>query len=78
MRENRLRTLWAEDRTALNGWLAIGNPPSGAAGGYGWFDLAALALAPTVLGWWFRVRGRAGESPESSAPAAETPDAVAS
>ena len=25
MRENRLRTLWAEDRTALNGWLAIGN-----------------------------------------------------
>jgi 4-hydroxy-2-oxoheptanedioate aldolase len=25
MRENRLRTLWAEDRTAFNGWLAIGN-----------------------------------------------------
>ena len=25
MRENRLRTLWGEDRTVLNGWLAIGN-----------------------------------------------------
>jgi 4-hydroxy-2-oxoheptanedioate aldolase len=25
VRENRLRTLWAEDRTAFNGWLAIGN-----------------------------------------------------
>lgn len=25
MRENRLRTLWREDRTAVNGWLAIAN-----------------------------------------------------
>lgn len=25
MRENRLRTLWAEDRAAVNGWLAIAN-----------------------------------------------------
>jgi hypothetical protein len=32
------------------GWVAIGNPPSGAAGGYGWFDLAALTLAPSVVG----------------------------
>ncbi len=28
------------------GLVAIGNPPSGAAGGYGWFDLAALLVAP--------------------------------
>ena len=34
------------------GWLSIGNPPSGAAGGYGWFDLVALLLAPVLLGWW--------------------------
>ncbi len=25
MRENRLRSLWAEDKAAVNGWLAIGN-----------------------------------------------------
>ena len=33
------------------GLVSIGNPPSGAAGGYGWFDLAAGAVAPTLLVW---------------------------
>ena len=41
------------------GWLTIGNPPTGAAGGYGWFDLAALLAAPTVLASWGRLTGRA-------------------
>jgi hypothetical protein len=36
----------AHDPTGLVG---IGNPPSGAAGGYGWFDLAAARFAPTLL-----------------------------
>ena len=41
------------------GWVTIGNPPSGAAGGYGWFDLAGLLAAPHLLRWWGRVtRGR--------------------
>jgi hypothetical protein len=31
------------------GAVTIGNPPSGAAGGYGWFDLAALLAAPRLL-----------------------------
>jgi len=31
------------------GIVAIGNPPSGAAGGYGWFDLAALLAAPALV-----------------------------
>jgi hypothetical protein len=31
------------------GWVTIGNPPSGAAGGYAWFDLVALLLAPVLL-----------------------------
>jgi hypothetical protein len=31
------------------GLVAIGNPPSGAAGGYGWFDLAALLLGARLL-----------------------------
>ena len=41
------------------GIVAIGNPPSGAAGGYGWFDLAAILLAPVLLRWW-RERRRSG------------------
>jgi hypothetical protein len=39
-------TWQSEDPTGL---VAIGNPPSGSAGGYGWFDLAALLLAPRLL-----------------------------
>jgi hypothetical protein len=35
--------------------ISMGNPPSGAAGGYGFFDAAALALAPKIdaalTGW---------------------------
>lgn len=45
----------AQDPTGL---VSIGNPPSGAAGGYGWFDLAALALAPGLLAATTRLRER--------------------
>lgn len=38
------------------GIVAIGNPPSGAAGGYGWFDLAALTAAPALVAVVVRVR----------------------
>lgn len=38
------------------GLVAIGNPPSGAAGGYGWFDLAAILAAPWVLATARRLR----------------------
>jgi hypothetical protein len=31
------------------GLIPIGNPPTGAAGGYGWFDLVAIAMAPVVV-----------------------------
>ncbi|UYM06047.1 hypothetical protein [Solicola gregarius] len=41
------------------GIVAIGNPPSGAAGGYGWFDLAAILLAPVLIRWW---RGRSAST----------------
>jgi hypothetical protein len=40
------------------GLVAIGNPPSGAAGGYGWFDLAALLLAPTLVAVVHRATSR--------------------
>jgi hypothetical protein len=33
----------------IMGWVSMGNPPSGAAGGYGWFDAAGIALAPVVV-----------------------------
>jgi hypothetical protein len=42
------------------GVIAVGNPPSGAAGGYGWFDLAALLLAPTIVSVVSRALGRGG------------------
>ncbi len=42
------------------GWVSMGNPPSGAAGGYGWFDLAAMAFAPWVVEQAQRLRTWAG------------------
>jgi hypothetical protein len=40
---------WAWSAHDPTGLIAIGNPPSGAAGGYGWFDLAAVLAAPALL-----------------------------
>jgi hypothetical protein len=37
-------------RDPILGVVAMGNPPSGAAGGYGFFDAAALWLAPRLTG----------------------------
>ncbi|HYO39616.1 MAG TPA: hypothetical protein VER39_08165 [Nocardioidaceae bacterium] len=57
--------VWAtHDPTGL---VTIGNPPSGAAGGYGWFDLAGLLAAPHLLAAWERV------SPRSARRAAAAP-----
>lgn len=43
---------WTWSAHDPTGVVPIGNPPSGAAGGYGWFDLAALYAAPWVLSGW--------------------------
>lgn len=40
---------WAWQPYDPTGLVSIGNPPSGAAGGYGWFDLVAVLLAPVLL-----------------------------
>lgn len=40
---------WAWQPHDPTGLVAIGNPPSGAAGGYGWFDLAAVLAGPALL-----------------------------
>lgn len=46
---------WTWQQYDPTGLVPIGNPPSGAAGGYGWFDLAALLAAPAVLATFRRV-----------------------
>lgn len=57
-----LGTRWGvwqwQARDTVVGWVPMGNPPSIAAGGYGWFDLYALLLAPGLLSAWYRARGR--------------------
>jgi hypothetical protein len=40
---------WRWHELDPSGLVTIGNPPSGAAGGYGWFDLAAVTGSPTLL-----------------------------
>jgi hypothetical protein len=53
---------WTWQPLDPTGIVAIGNPPSGAAGGYGWFDLAGLLVAPALLTGAQRV-GRACRLP---------------
>lgn len=47
---------WQEFDT-IKGWVSQGNPPSGAPGGYGWFDLAGLVLGHRIHAWWLRRGG---------------------
>lgn len=47
---------WEWQPTSPLGLMSIGNPPSGAAGGYGWFDLIALLTAAPILARWRRWR----------------------
>ena len=61
-----------EDPTGI---VAIGNPPSGAAGGYGWFDLVALLTAPLLLDRWRAVTGRDAVSRQDQT-VRPTPDQV--
>ncbi len=45
---------WAWQPHDPTGLISIGNPPSGIAGGYCFFDAAALWLTPRLLAWWRR------------------------
>jgi hypothetical protein len=63
---------WTWQAHDPTGWVSIGNPPSGAAGGYGWFDLAAILGGPAVLRLALWLKG--SQSPrKSSAAACSTP-----
>ena len=62
----------------IAGWVSMGNPPSVAAGGYGWFDLVAVAGA----GWlaakvqpWFK-KGRTASSSKPLVVSAEVPSST--
>ena len=52
---------WAWQPYDPTGLVSMGNPPSGAAGGYGWFDLVAIALAPILVRWWCGLTSRRRE-----------------
>jgi hypothetical protein len=43
-----------------------GNPPSGVASGYVWFDIVALALAPLLIRWGARIRSGSRVLPDSA------------
>ena len=43
-----------------------GNPPSGVASGYVWFDIVALALAPFLIRWAARIRSDSRALPDSA------------
>jgi hypothetical protein len=58
---------WAMHDPVLH-LVSQGNPPSGAAGGYGWFDLFAVLLAAPLIRRWTASR------PRSSRPVEPVPD----
>lgn len=50
--------VWQWQAVDPTGLIGIGNPPSGAAGGYAWFDKAAALVAPALLSRAERARAR--------------------
>jgi hypothetical protein len=54
---------WAWSTSDPTGLISIGNPPSGAAGGYGFFDAAALAASPVIVA---TIRRRRAQPPGES------------
>jgi len=62
---------WARDLPGLG--IPDGNPPSGVASGYVWFDVMAFLVAPAMLALAIRARGvvlRTGSTPRAPRPPA--------
>ncbi len=55
----------------IKGWVPMGNPPSIAAGGYGWFDLWAVLAAPAIVRRWQALRGGRSQTPQAVLPSSE-------
>ena len=64
---------WAWQESDPTGLLTIGNPPSGIAGGYAFFDAAALYVTPRLLARWDARRARGRGSVVRPATAQPTP-----
>jgi hypothetical protein len=62
---------WAWQPYDFTGLVSIGNPPSGIAGGYAWFDAAALALTPRALAAYDRRRQLAARAERAQQPPRE-------
>jgi hypothetical protein len=60
---------WVWSASDPTGWVSIGNPPSGAAGGYGWFDLAGLLASPPLVRVSGLLRTRLTRAPAEGRPA---------
>lgn len=67
---------WTWQQYDPTGIVPIGNPPSGAAGGYGWFDLAALLLAPPLIARWDHWRSGPATAAVEVSPARPNPAAA--
>jgi hypothetical protein len=59
---------WAWAETIPGTGVPNGNPPSGVAAGYVWFDIVALALAPRLLALTGRARAGRARSPSTPGP----------
>lgn len=57
---------WQWAATVPGTGVPQGNPPSGVASGYVWFDVVALALAPRVMSWGARIRPGFRALPDSA------------
>lgn len=53
---------WAWQPYDITGYITIGNPPSGIAGGYAFFDVAALYVTPSLLRRWDARQNQAGSA----------------
>ena len=60
---------WARELPGLG--IPDGNPPSGVASGYVWFDVMALLIAPWLVSLAWRVRGVFGRRPAALSSPAE-------
>ena len=68
---------WAWQPVDPTGLVAMGNPPSGAAGGYGWFDLVAISVAPVIVDRWRALASRREVSEHAGVEPAVGRDRVA-
>ena len=57
---------WEWAATIPGTGVSQGNPPSGVASGYVWFDIVALAVAPRLTRWGARIRPGSRALPDSA------------